>query len=130
MQIKIDVSCGELLDKLSILHIKSEKITDKEKLFNVNKELKLLTKKSLFLKKINEDKFLEFFNELININTELWSIEDELRKLEKNKDFGDSFIELARKVYFTNDSRYQLKNKINIYFGSDIVEEKDYINYK
>lgn len=128
-EIKVEISCGELIDKLTILSIKSEKIKDKEKLKNVQHEFKVLNEISQKLKSLNPDEFDNFFKKLRKINLSLWDIEDEIRKFEKESNFGKDFIELARSVYITNDERFGTKNEINTFFSSGIVEEKDYEEY-
>ena len=128
-EIKVEISCGELIDKLTILSIKSEKIKDKEKLENVQHEFKVLNEISQKLKSLNPDEFDNFFKKLKKINLSLWDIEDEIRKFEKESNFGKDFIELARSVYITNDERFRTKNEINTFFSSGIVEEKDYEEY-
>jgi len=128
-EIKVEISCGELIDKLTILSIKSEKIKDKEKLENVQHEFKVLNEISQKLKSLNPDEFDNFFKKLRKINLSLWDIEDEIRKFEKESNFGKDFIELARSVYITNDERFRTKNEINTFFSSGIVEEKDYEEY-
>ena len=130
MKIDITVSCGELLDKLSILEIKSKKIKDKDKLKNIAHEKLILSSKAEALRNADPNKYQSFFDELLEINQKLWKIEDEIRIFEKDKIFNEKFIELARQVYVTNDLRFDLKNKINIFYKSGIVEEKEYINYK
>jgi peptidoglycan hydrolase CwlO-like protein len=124
-EVKINVSIGELFDKVSILKIKQHKIKDTEKLGQINKELDLL--KSLFEEYYIHTK--ELFNELKSINNKLWDIEDKIRLKERIKEFDNEFIELARSVYVTNDKRFEIKNKINIHFGSIINEVKSYEKY-
>ena len=128
-KIKVVVSCGELIDKLTILSIKKEKIKDENKLKNVVHEYNKLQKKADILRKINESKFEDFYLELKKINSKLWEIEDEIRIHEKNNVFDDNFIKLARSVYITNDQRFDTKNKINSFFSSGVVEEKNYEKY-
>ena len=128
-KISVEVSCGELIDKLTILSIKKEKIKDENKLKNVVHEYNKLQKKANILRQINESKFDAFYSELKKINSELWEIEDEIRVHEKNNVFNDHFIELARSVYITNDQRFDTKNKINSFFSSGVVEEKNYEKY-
>ncbi len=128
-KIKVEVSCGELIDKLTILSIKKERIKDKNKLKNVVHEYNKLQKKADILRKINESKFDAFYLELKKINSELWEIEDEIRIYEKNNVFDDRFIKLARSVYVTNDQRFDTKNKINSFFSSGVIEEKNYQKY-
>ena len=126
--ISIPVSAGELIDKLSILRVKKNMITDEEKLTFVNKEFDLLNDLSSDF--LSDSEIYDLYNKLCITNTKLWNIEDELRVLEKNKSFGDDFVELARSVYFTNDERFELKNKINQKTNSSIKEIKEYVNYK
>ena len=127
-RIQSEISSGELLDKISILEIKLKKIKDKENLKEINKEYAILKKsQNLNIKFTNELK--DLFNELKKVNLNLWDIEDKLRICEKNKDFGEKFIELARGVYFNNDSRSKIKSEINKLLGSNIKEIKQYSNY-
>lgn len=126
MKIKADISVGELIDKISILEIKLEKISDPEKNKNIQIELDLLES---FYKKIKNNELDEIKDKLKNTNLKLWNIEDEIRACEKNKDFGDNFIKLARSVYITNDQRFELKNSINELFSSEIKEVKSYESY-
>ena len=125
MIIQIDVSVGELLDKISILKIKSYKIKDTAKLKHINYELDSLTNTALKLNVLD----VVLLEELSEINSSLWKIEDDLRELELKKDFSDTFIQLARKVYITNDKRFKIKNKINDKYGSLVTEQKSYKNY-
>jgi len=129
IEINVEVSCGELIDKLTILSIKNEKITNKEKLKNIQHEFKVLNEISKNLKSLNPNEFDNFYKKLRKINLSLWDIEDEIRKFEKESNFGIEFIELARSVYITNDERFRIKNEINSFFSSGIVEEKDYEEY-
>ena len=127
-KILTEISAGELLDKISILEIKLDKIKDKESLIEINKEYASLseTKNS----NISITKDLEnLTKQLKETNMKLWSIEDEKRMCEKNKDFGKKFIELARSVYLNNDKRAKIKSEINKLLGSNIREIKKYINY-
>ena len=127
-KILTEISAGELLDKISILEIKLDKIKDKESLIEINKEYVSLseTKNS----NISITKDLEnLTKQLKETNMKLWSIEDEKRMCEKNKDFGKKFIELARSVYLNNDKRAKIKSEINKLLGSNIREIKKYINY-
>ncbi len=127
MQIEIPISIGELIDKITILEIKYENISDKEKNKLINVELKLLN--SIY-KKIGPNKELEKLKlELKKINSTLWEIEDEIRILENKKVFDKEFVSLARSVYITNDKRFDIKNKINKIFSSDIMEVKSYEKY-
>lgn len=127
--IKVEISCGELIDKLTILSIKCEKIKNKEKLKNVQHEFKILNEISQKLRSLSPDEFDNFYKKLRKINLSLWNIEDEIRKFEKESNFGKDFIELARSVYITNDKRFSTKNEINTFFSSGVVEEKDYEEY-
>ena len=127
-KILTEISAGELLDKISILEIKLDKIKDKGSLLEINKEYASLseTKNS----NISITKDLEnLTKQLKETNMKLWSIEDEKRMCEKNKDFGKKFIELARSVYLNNDKRAKIKSEINKLLGSNIKEIKKYINY-
>ena len=123
-----EVSAGELLDKISILEIKLEKITDKSSLEQLKKEYKILKENQNSTIKL-EGKIEDLFKSLKNINLKLWNIENRLRICEKNKDFGKEFIELAREVYFNNDKRSKIKSDINKILGSNIVEIKQYASY-
>tara|TARA_B100000745_G_scaffold212395_1_gene140755 strand:+ start:414 stop:815 length:402 start_codon:yes stop_codon:yes gene_type:complete len=123
-----EVSAGELLDKISILEIKLEKISDKSSLEQLKKEYKTLKENQNSTIKL-EGKIEDLFKSLKNINFKLWNIEDRLRICEKNKDFGKEFIELAREVYFNNDKRSKIKSDINKSLGSNIVEIKQYVGY-
>jgi len=127
MIINIPVSLGELVDKISILRIKKKNIMDKEKLILINEELFLL--ESILTKTIESKKIKKDLDDLININLELWKIEDEIRDCEKIKNFDQKFINLARSVYITNDKRSEIKLQINNKFGSTIVEIKSYEKY-
>ncbi len=124
-KILAEISAGELIDKITILEIKKEKISNKEKLVEVNKELISLNetlKKSIN----NESKIVSFKNDLKNINLKLWDIEDGKRSAEKNNQFDEKFIELARSVYKFNDERAKIKSAINEALGSNIKEVKSY----
>ena len=123
-----EISAGELLDKISILEIKLEKIKDKNNLDEINKEYKILKNAQNSNIEIT-DKIEKLFQEIKEVNTKLWNIEDKLRICEKNKDFGENFTELARKVYFNNDKRSKIKLEINKILGSNIREIKQYANY-
>tara|TARA_Y100000590_G_scaffold397487_1_gene479070 strand:- start:92 stop:493 length:402 start_codon:yes stop_codon:yes gene_type:complete len=127
-KILTEISAGELLDKISILEIKLDKIKDKENLYEIDKEYKSLneTKKSHL--EITPD-IQNLIDQLKNVNIKLWSIEDEKRICEKNKDFNDKFIELSRNVYINNDKRAKIKSEINKLLGSNIKEVKKYANY-
>ena len=121
----VPISVGELFDKFSILEIKKEKIKDQQKLKHVNNEIFLLKK---LTSKYNLDPML--YNKLKKVNLSLWEVEDKLRIKEKNKEFDNIFIDLARCVYFTNDRRAEIKKEINKKMGSFIFEIKDYCKYK
>ena len=127
-KILIEVSVGELLDKLTILEIKQEKIKDAEKLKYINDEYSVL-KDELNKSVKTNPKLDELFNSLKKINAKLWVIEDDKRLCEKNSDFGDKFIKLSRDVHFLNDDRSKIKLEINNYTGSRIKEIKEYTNY-
>ena len=127
---KVEVSNGELLDKLTILELKLSNITDKQKLINVNKEHSELNPLALRLFEEYGNDLKRLYLELTAINTELWKIEDDIRECERNKDFGDQFISLARSVYFTNDKRSDVKKAINLLTHSGFIEEKSYEDYK
>ncbi len=128
MSIKIELSVGELLDKISILQIKAERIVDPSKLENINKELDVLI--SLWKDSAYSNNNLESeTNELKAINEELWVIEDKIRDKERNRVFDKGFIELARAVYITNDKRADIKRIINSKTGSELIEEKSYSDY-
>ena len=127
-KILVEVSVGELLDKLSILEIKKEKIKDPEKLEYINDEYKIL--KSEFDKNVKSgDQLTKLFEVLKEINSRLWVIEDDKRLCEKNSDFGEKFIKLSRDVHLLNDNRAKLKLEINNYTGSKIKEIKEYTKY-
>ena len=124
-KIYAEISAGELVDKITILKIKKEKITNKEKLVEIKKELDSLT--NTFNKSIKKNINLETLTkELENVNLKLWNIEDKKRELEKKQEFGKEFIELARNVYKFNDERAKIKLKINEALGSNIKEVKSY----
>ena len=125
--IQIPVSVGELIDKLSILHIKQTMISDNSKLEFIKKEFELLYNFSSSY--LNDEKLLDLYHQLVNVNTRLWKIEDELRIIESQKIFDNKFIELSRLVYKNNDIRFTIKNTINQLTNSEIQEQKDYVNY-
>ena len=127
---KVEVSNGELLDKLSILELKLKNIKDNKKLINIKNEYGGLSPlcNNLFDNYGNELRSL--YVKLSEINAELWKIEDDIRECERNKDFGDEFVQLARAVYFTNDKRSDVKKSINLLTESGFVEEKSYEDYK
>lgn len=123
----IPVSIGEMIDKLSILQVKKTKISDESKLKFVEKEFEILYNlSSLYLDNFEIELL---YNQLVDINTSLWDVEDRLRVIENEKRFEGEFISLARKVYFTNDERFRLKNEINLITSSEIREVKDYVKY-
>ena len=125
--VTVPVSVGEIIDKLSILQVKKNKISDKTKLEFVNKEFEILQNlSSVYLNNIEIE---SLYNQLVEINSSLWDIEDKLRVIEKEKRFEGEFISLARKVYFTNDERFRLKNEVNLLTFSEIREVKDYVKY-
>lgn len=126
MNVNCEISLGELFDKVSILRIKSQKIPDKEKLAHVKKEEEML---SQLLKSLKLEKMQHHLDQMIDINLQLWVIEDDIRELERKKDFGEKFIELARAVYITNDERFKRKNTINVTYQSGLVEVKSYKEY-
>ena len=127
-KIIVEVSVGELLDKISILEIKKEKIKDPEKLRFIFNEHSIL--KDQLEKNVKSDKKLEkLFQELKEINAKLWIIEDDKRDCERNKDFGEKFVKLSRDVHFLNDDRAKIKLEINNYTGSKIKEIKEYTSY-
>ena len=127
-KIIVEVSIGELLDKISILEIKKEKIKDPEKLRFINNEHGVL--KDQFLKNVKSDEKVDsLFKFLKEINNKLWVIEDDKRLCEKNSDFGDEFIKLSRDVHFLNDERAKIKLEINNHTGSKIKEIKEYTSY-
>ncbi|MFT6069741.1 MAG: septal ring factor EnvC (AmiA/AmiB activator) [Bacteriovoracaceae bacterium] len=125
MRLEIPASLGEVMDKISILKIKNEMITDPDKLKEIRNEEAQLTKRV-------EEQSLElgdFLDQLLQVNRKLWKIEDDIRDLERKGQFDKEFIELARSVYITNDQRFDIKNRINLKFGSDIKEVKSYEKY-
>ena len=127
-KILVEVSVGELLDKISILEIKKEKIKDPEKLKFINDEYEVL-KNQLKQNVKSDEKLYDLFNSLKDINSKLWVIEDDKRLCEKNSDFGEKFIKLSRDVHFLNDSRAKIKLEINNHTGSKIKEIKEYTSY-
>ena len=127
MLINTPISLGELVDKISILIIKQKNISDNIKLDHVNKELNFLNK--TLASYVKQEEIEIYLNNLININSKLWKIEDDIRDCERKKIFDTAFVELARKVYFTNDERAKIKNDINNNFGSELVEVKSYEKY-
>ena len=127
MIINTPISLGELVDKISILHIKNKNIKDDEKLKLIREELKLLN--ITLDDHIKKNDIQDFLVALIEINSKLWVIEDDIRDCERNKKFDERFISLARSVYITNDKRSEIKLGINKKFGSKIVEVKSYEEY-
>ena len=125
--VAVPVSVGELIDKLSILQVKKVKITNPEKLKYVSEEFDLLHNQSKIYFQVNEVRSL--YDSLTEVNSNLWDVEDKLRVFESEKKFNEEFIELARKVYYTNDERFRLKNEINSITSSEIREVKDYKPY-
>jgi|TARA_B100000315_G_C14341882_1_gene479956 hypothetical protein len=127
-KILVEVSIGELFDKISILEIKKEKIIDAEKLKFINNEYNIL-KEQLDNNIKTDEKLNKLFKSLKEINAKLWVIEDDKRMCEKNSDFGEKFTKLSRDVHFFNDDRAKIKLEINNYTGSKIKEIKEYTNY-
>ena len=127
-KIIVEVSIGELLDKISILEIKQEKIKDLEKLRFISNEHSIL-KEQLEKNVKSDEKLKKLFQDLKEINSKLWIIEDDKRECEKNKDFSEKFIKLSRDVHFLNDDRAKIKLEINNYTGSIIKEIKEYTSY-
>ena len=127
-KILVEISVGELLDKISILEIKKEKIKDSEKLKFINNEFNVL--KEQLNKNVKSDQKLDdLFKSLKEINSKLWIIEDDKRMCEKNSDFGEKFVKLSRDVHFLNDDRAKIKLEMNNHSGSKIKEIKEYTNY-
>ena len=127
MLINTPISLGELVDKISILIIKQKNITNETKLDHVKKELDFLQK--TLMNYVKKKEINNYLVNLININSKLWNIEDDIRECERKKMFDQTFIDLARSVYFTNDERAKVKNDINKAFGSELVEVKSYEKY-
>lgn len=129
---KIEVSNGEIIDKYTILEIKLSQIKDQGKLKNIQNEYEVLTPdvESIYNSSSDKAHLKKLHNDLLTINKKLWDIEDDIRECERAKDFGQTFIDLARAVYYTNDDRSDVKKAINIFTGSDLVEEKSYEDYK
>jgi hypothetical protein len=126
--IQAPVSVGELIDKLSILHVKQTKITNEEKLEYINKEFELLY--NLSSGYLDNPEIELLYHQLVETNSKLWDIEDRLRVIETERKFEGEFIDYARKVYFTNDERFRLKNEINNISNSEIREVKEYVKYQ
>ncbi len=128
-EIQIPISPGELLDKITILQIKSERIDDPVKVANVRTELEMLSK--VWNRAVETDETITALTAgLKKINEALWEIEDDIRDEERNSRFGERFIELARAVYVTNDQRADAKRRVNLHLNSSIVEEKSYQDYR
>jgi len=127
MLINTPISLGELVDKISILMVKQKNIKNNNKLDQVNKELNYL--QATLDNHVTKDEIDVFLNSLIDINSKLWIIEDDIRDCERKKQFDQKFIDLARSVYFTNDKRANIKLDINNKFGSELVEVKSYEEY-
>lgn len=126
MQMKIEVSNGEIIDKLTILTIKLQNIKDEEKLINIRKEYEQLKRAAEQIGMSENDKL---YMDLLSVNNKLWDIEDKIRDCERNSNFGEIFVELARSVYITNDERSRIKKEINRATGSELTEEKSYKDY-
>ena len=127
---KVEVSNGELLDKLTILELKLSNISDVQKLTNIQKEHDELNPLAGQLFDSYGEELKNLYRQLSEINSELWTIEDDIRECERNKDFGSDFVSLARAVYFTNDKRSEIKKSINLLTDSGFVEEKSYEDYE
>ncbi len=129
MTIKIPISIGELVDKLTILEIKKLKIVDEVKKVSIIKEFELLQEIVLKSEIFKKKEYSLFYKQLIKINLKLWETEDKIRIFEKNRCFDSEFVKLARSVYKLNDKRFKIKNEINNFFGSEIAEQKEYEDY-
>ena len=129
---KIEVSNGEILDKNTILEIKLSKIKDANKIINIQHEYDTLTPDVEYIYEACKDpnQLKNLHKNLLEVNKKLWKIEDDIRECERANDFGQTFIDLARAVYYVNDDRSDVKKEINIFTGSDLVEEKSYEEYK
>ena len=128
VSINVDISIGELIDKISILEIKRERIEDPQKVENVSNELNLLN--AVFPQYVPKSEALDGLKDKLKaVNIDIWILEDDIREQERRRDFSDKFVELARSVYKTNDKRASLKREINLLMGSAIVEEKSYQAY-
>jgi len=129
---KIEVSNGEIIDKYTILEIKLSEIKSPKKLVNIQNEYDVLTPvvKGIYAQSEDESHLKKLQNNLLEVNKKLWKIEDDIRECERANDFGKTFVDLARAVYYTNDDRSDVKKEINEYTGSDLVEEKSYEEYK
>ena len=126
--IKVTLSVGELIDKITILQIKNKFIKNNDQLKNINNELSIL-EPLLKKNKLNTPEINQLLSELYKVNMELWEIEDQIREKERKSDFKDEFITLARSVYITNDKRAKIKKNINLISGSQLIEEKSYAKY-
>jgi hypothetical protein len=128
---KIEVSNGEIIDKYTILVIKLSKIKEATKLVNIQHEYDTLTPavKKIYTEVKDENHLKKLHTDLLEVNKKLWKIEDDIRECERATNFGQTFIDLARAVYYTNDDRSDVKKEINTYTGSDLVEEKSYEKY-
>ena len=124
---KIEISIGELVDKITILQIKIERIKDAKKISNVKKEYEIL---KTYLSETSISEHSTLYIDLKKINEALWEIEDKIRTKEQKKEFDEEFIQLARSVYFKNDVRSAIKKEINLITGSKLIEEKEYVDYK
>ena len=124
---KVSVSLGEVFDKITILQIKKDKIKDRNKLININKELNEI--ETVVEEHKNDKDILSFIKTLKNINLKLWEIEDKIRAKESLKEFDEDFIQLARSVYIVNDKRAEIKKEINLKTNSNLIEEKSYKKY-
>ena len=129
MKILAEISVGELFDKITILNIKTKKISDNDKLQNIQTELKILEEQSKKIDVSDINSLNELVSQLQQINEDLWDIENQKRECEAQKDFGEIFIKLSRDVHFKNDIRAQIKKEINLLSNSQIVEEKEYSSY-
>jgi predicted nucleic acid-binding Zn-ribbon protein len=128
MKVFVEISVGELFDKITILKIKTEKIKDEKKLNNIKIELEILQNEASKLPQTDDD-LIQNIENLKKINNQLWDIENIKRELESSKDFGDNFINISRDVHFKNDERAKIKKKINDLTNSNVTEEKEYSNY-
>ena len=124
---KIEISIGELVDKITILQIKIERIKDAKKISNVKKEYEIL---KTYLSETSISEHSTLYIDLKKINEALWEIEDKIRIKEQKKEFDEDFIQLARSVYYKNDVRSEIKKEINLITGSKLIEEKEYVDYK
>ncbi len=129
MKIDIPISCGELIDKLTILEIKLKNVKDGNKKKHIRTEFDHLSNISKKLQEVDPKQYKIFYTKLMEINQLLWKIEDDIREQESKNMFEETFIKLARAVYTTNDKRFAVKNEINIFYDSDIQEQKELISY-